>query len=55
MNVCEGTSLCQWSKVANPRAIAERTGTCYGVYPVMICAYSSYLGWRTFSAVNALM
>jgi hypothetical protein len=39
--VHEGTSQNQWSKVANPRAIADRTGICPGGYPVMNCAYSS--------------
>ncbi len=54
-NVCDGTSQNQWSKVAKPRASAEVTGTCAGVYPVMICAYSSYRGSRPISAVNELM
>ena len=41
MNVCEGTSENQWSKTPKPLAIPLRTGTCSGVEPVMICAYSS--------------
>ena len=40
-NVCDGTSLNQWSKTPNPRASALMTGTCSGVYPVMIWLYSS--------------
>ena len=41
MNVCDGTSQNQWSKTPNSRAIPLSTGTCSGVYPVMIWAYSS--------------
>src|SRR6476469_70145 len=41
MNVCEGTSQNQWSKTPNSRAIPLSTGSCSGVYPVMIWAYSS--------------
>ena len=31
VNVCDGTSQNQWSKVAKPRASAETTGICSGV------------------------
>jgi len=31
VNVCDGTSANQWSNVAKPRAIVERTGICSGV------------------------
>ena len=31
VSVCEGTSLNQWSKTPNPRAIPLITGTCSGV------------------------
>ena len=41
MNVCDGTSQNQWSNTPKSRAIALSTGTCSGVYPVMMCAYSS--------------
>jgi len=41
MNVCEGTSLNQWSNTPNSRAMPLSTGSWAGVYPVMICAYSS--------------
>ncbi len=41
MNVCDGTSENQWSNTPKSRAIADNTGTWSGVYPVMMCAYSS--------------
>jgi hypothetical protein len=41
MNVCEGTSLNQWSNTPNSRAMPLSTGSWAGVYPVMIWAYSS--------------
>src|SRR6478735_1875447 len=41
MNVCDGTSQNQWSNTPNSRAIPFSTGTCSGVYPVMMSAYSS--------------
>src|SRR5262245_5540093 len=41
MNVCDGTSQNQWSNTPNARANPFSTGTCSGVNPVMICAYSS--------------
>ena len=41
MNVWEGTSLNQWSNTPNSRAMPLSTGSWYGVYPVMIWAYSS--------------
>jgi hypothetical protein len=31
VKVCEGTSQNQWSNVANPRASADMTGSCWGV------------------------
>ena len=40
-NVWDGTSQNQWSNTPNPRASPFSTGTCSGVNPVMICAYSS--------------
>ena len=40
-NVCDGTSLNQWSKTPKPRANVLMTGTCSGVYPDMIWPYSS--------------
>ena len=40
-NVWDGTSQNQWSNTPNPRASPLSTGTCSGVNPVMICAYSS--------------
>ena len=40
-SVCDGTSQNQWSNTPNPRASPLSTGTCSGVNPVMICAYSS--------------
>ncbi len=55
MKVWEGTSQNQWSKTPNSRAIPFSTGTCSGVNPVMMCAYSSYVGWRPISPVNVLM
>ena len=41
MNVWDGTSQNQWSNTPKSRAIADSTGTCSGVYPVMMWAYSS--------------
>jgi hypothetical protein len=41
MNVCDGTSENQWSNTPNSRAIPFSTGSCCGVYPVMMWAYSS--------------
>jgi hypothetical protein len=41
MNVCDGTSENQRSKTPNSLAIPFSTGSCSGVYPVMMCAYSS--------------
>ena len=54
-NVCDGTSQNQWSNTPKPRARPFNTGTCSGVNPVMISAYSSYVGWRPSSAVKQLM
>jgi len=55
MNVCDGTSQNQWSNTPKARANPFNTGTWSGVNPVMICEYSSYVGWRPVSAVKVLM
>ena len=41
MNVCDGTSLNQWSNTPKSRAMPLSTGSCSGVQPVMMWAYSS--------------
>ena len=41
MNVWDGTSQNQWSNTPKARASPFSTGTCSGVNPVMIWAYSS--------------
>jgi hypothetical protein len=40
MKVWDGTSQNQWSNTPKPRANPLSTGTCAGVYAVMICEYS---------------
>src|SRR4249919_3307205 len=55
MNVWDGTSQNQWSNTPKSRAMPDSTGTCSGVYPVMICAYSSYVGCRPISPVSVGM
>jgi hypothetical protein len=55
MNVCDGTSQNQWSKTPKSRAMPLSTGSCSGVQPVMMCAYSSYAGWRPISPVKVEM
>jgi hypothetical protein len=44
MNVWDGTSQNQWSKTPKSRAMPFSTGSCSGVQPVMMWAYSSYVG-----------
>ena len=41
MKVCDGTSENQWSNTPKSRAMPLSTGSCSGVNPVMIWAYSS--------------
>ena len=41
MKVCDGTSQNQWSNTPKSRAMRLSTGSCSGVQPVMMCAYSS--------------
>jgi hypothetical protein len=55
MNVWDGTSQNQWSKTPKSRAMPLSTGSCSGVQPVMMWAYSSYVGWRPISPVKVEM
>ena len=41
MKVCDGTSQNQWSKTPKSRAMPLSTGSCSGVHPVMMWAYSA--------------
>jgi hypothetical protein len=41
MKVCDGTSQNQWSNTPKSRAMPLSTGSCCGMQPVMMWAYSS--------------